>query len=513
MPAPRPARRTVVWGGAIGLGLLIIYVGLTVAAWIYVRHVRHVEGVTYADIALPSRWSHYEVLRGNHHIAVGLNLLAQGKLIPGFQQLRVGLARAPRHREGRLALAEIYAHTGRLDLAQTTLLDGLAFHANDRDFVTATLEFLSAQIQDGKVLALCARLLADPTLDPGIHQLAALRSGQASIFIGNYDQAENTLRQNHLADTPSGQLLMAQIEWESGYQELALIMLRQLAAEFPADEAIYIRLADYLHKTNWDEELSRRAVLNQLAHPDSVRAYLDRLRAIDRRDGPAARQKVVAETFTHFRDNASGLLALADYAATEGDITLAERVAAQFSLHAWPDDRAARLMVIEATLVAGDYAAALTRCQEFMGEPKLDPRHRQIATGLQSIAFYGVGDPVAGYTNLARLMTESDLRVESLSGIAKRLIAMGRAAPAREILAHAVKRDPRNQAALTRLIELDLDQHNLPAVAANLRHLVGMRRPSPDVLRRARIALGSDQCLFLPGRAEVLTLVQNILAR
>lgn len=508
-----PSEKAVIWCTAVCVGLVLLYLGLTTAAWFFVRHVRHIEGVAYADIALPTRWERYKVSRGNHHVASAFKLLAQGKFNAGFQQLRIGLARAPQNRDGRMALAGLYAQTGRVDLAQTTLLDGLGYHANDQDYVTTALDFLSSQAHDRKTLEICSRLMADPLLNPAIHTLAALRSAQASIFMGNYDEAEAMLTQSHLNSDPQGRLLLAQIEWERGYQELALIMLRNLADEFPANEAVYAKLAAYLKESGLDDELGRRAVLNQLAHPDSIRSYIDRFYALARADDPAALPKAVDQAYTTFQDSASALLALADYAATEGEVSLVKRIADRFITNAWADARATQLMVIEATLVMEDYAEALVRSQQLLSEPDLEPRYKQIATGLQALAFYGVGDPVAGYANLSSLMTQSDLRAESLLGIANRLLAMERQAPAREILAHAVKLDPRNQAALTRLLEFDLDHQNIPAVAGNLRALTAMRHPSPVVLKRAQTVLGSDSYLFLPGRAELLTLLQNTLPR
>lgn len=507
------SRRTVTWCAAIGISLVLLYAGLTAAAWVFVRHFRHVEGVAYTDIALPTRWDRYQVIRGNHHIASGLKLLAAGKFAPGFQQLRVGLVRAPRNRDGRMALAGIYAQTGRTDLAQTTLLDGLAYHSNDHDYVATTMEFLSSLAQDRKVLEICAQLIAEDSIAPTIRQQAALHSARASIFLGNYDNAESTLTQNELHTAPQGRLLLTQIEWERGYRELALIMLRSLAAEFPGDESIYGRLANYLDQSGLDDELGRRSLLNQLAHPESVRSYIDRFRALDRVQDPTARDRAIDQAFAHFQDSDAALLALADYAATQGDVSLAQRVAAEFTVKAWPNARAATLMVIEANLVAGNYAQALLLTQDFLGASDIETAYKQIATGLQGIAFYGVGDPIAGYANLSSLMTQANLRVESLLGIANRLLTMQRAGPAREILAHAVKLDAKNQAALTRLIELDLDNRNIPAVAANLPALTSMRRPSPLVLKRAQTMLGSDECLFLNGRSELLALVNNTLVR
>ena len=412
-----------------------------------------------------------------------------------------------------MALAGLYTQAGRLDLAQTTLIDGLAYHANDPDYVIATLEFLSSHAQDRKTLDICARLMADSSASPTIKTLAALHSTQASVFMGNYDAAEITLTQNRLSAFPQGRLILAQIEWERGYHELALNMLRNLSAEFPGDEVIYAKLADYLKQSDLTDELGRRAVLNQLAHPESVRSHIDQFYTLSRDADPAALTKAIDQAFTSFQHSDTALLALADYAATQGNVTLAKRIAHQFTNNSWANARAPQLMVIEASLVTGDYTEVLTRSQELLAEPDLEPRYKQIALGLQAIAFYGTGDPIAGYANLSSLMTQSDLRAESLLGIANRLLAMERNAPAREILAHAVKLDPRNQAVLTRLLEFDLDHRNIPAVAANLRALTAMRRPSPIVLKRAQTMLGADEWLFLPGRSELLALVQHTLPR
>lgn len=495
------------------VGLSLLYIGLTLSAWWFVAQVRHIPEVAYADIALPTRWAHYQTIRGNHHIAMGLELLAQGKAAAGFQHLRIGLARAPSHRTGRLALCALLAQSGRTDLAQTALLDGLAYHRVDPDYVSILLDFLSRQAQDRQVIAICRQLMADQTLDASVRDLAAFRSVQATVFMGDYDEAERLLGQPHLQNAPAGRLLRAQIEWERGYHELALVMLRSLADELPGNESVYGQLAAYLAEAGHDEELRQRAVLNQLSHPDSIRAHLDQLNVLTRAGHARARQKGIEQVLATFQDSATALLILADYAAANGDDTLAGQIADRFTANQWPDAPAARLMAIEAGLVAGHYAEAFTRSEILLADPTLPLHYRAIATGLQGIAHYGLGDPVAGYTNLSVLLNQSELRADSLLGMAQRLLAMNHTAPARELLAHAVKVDPKNQAALTRLIELDLDLADLPTVAINLRTLLTMRRPAPAVLNRAQAMLSSDAWLFLSGRGQLLEDVRVTLTR
>ena len=83
----------------------------------------------------------------------------------------------------------------------------------------------------------------------------------------------------------------------------------------------------------------------------------------------------------------------------------------------------------------------------------------------------------------------------------------------RRVLAQAVATDVRNQTALTRLIEIDLDTGHSDELNANLRRLLAMRRPSPELLLTARAKLAGDRFLFVAGRDELLDSIQAALDR
>lgn len=499
------------WSTVSILALVIVYLSLTISAYWFVRHVRNIEGVTYLDLALPNRWSHYQVARGNHHIATGIKLLQSGKYFEGFQLIRVGLARAPQNQEGRLTLTALYAQSGRPDLAQATLLDGLAYHSSNATYVSTVLEFLSSQSQDRQSLTLCDQLLSNSSTPRNIKEIAAARATLACIFMGNYDRAESYLADNQMPNSRDGRLLKAQIEWERGYHELALVLLRDLHGEFPDAEDIYSKLASYLAEAGNEDELRRLAVLHQLAYPDRPRSHIDQLVAIKTTGDNAALERAESRAFEQFADTPAGLLTLADYAATNGRVALAKRIFQTYRDKNWPDVTAAQLMSIEAQLAAKEYAPALEQCRALLAQTDLAAQYANIATGLQAIAQYGTSDPVAGYASLAVLKNQSGLRAESLLGIANRLQEMNRMTAARDILAQAVKVNPKNQAALTRLIELDLDTDNLTELPASLRTLTGMRKPSPILLKRARSLLSKDTWLFLPQRNELLARLDESL--
>lgn len=98
--------------------------------------------------------------------------------------------------------------------------------------------------------------------------------------------------------------------------------------------------------------------------------------------------------------------------------------------------------------------------------------------------------------------------------MANRFAALGGSGRAWQILARASELDPRNQTALTRLIELQaLELGRLAELASHLRHFVKMRRPSRDILRVVRYKLGSDLWLFSPETPGTLAVVEKALAQ
>jgi hypothetical protein len=81
------------------------------------------------------------------------------------------------------------------------------------------------------------------------------------------------------------------------------------------------------------------------------------------------------------------------------------------------------------------------------------------------------------------------------------------------VLARAVEADPRNQAALTRLVELELELDRLEALAAHARRLMALRRPSADLLRAVHHALGSDRLLFSREARDAYAAVSRALEK
>jgi hypothetical protein len=219
------------------------WLSLSLAAWVYVYSYRGVKAVAYGHIVLPWRWDEYRVLRGAHYIATAKELIETSQWRGAYLNLRVGLQKDPTHREGRLLLAKFYSMLRRFELAEETLVAGLAYHRGDDAYLQSALQFLLQLQSDARVIELATSILADTAASVSHRRIAALYAATAHTYRGSYDRAEDLVFGHQLAETREGRMLSARIEWERGYPELALLKLEQLRVGLPRDDEVAGMLA------------------------------------------------------------------------------------------------------------------------------------------------------------------------------------------------------------------------------------------------------------------------------
>ncbi|MFA6959318.1 MAG: hypothetical protein WC205_01040 [Opitutaceae bacterium] len=462
-------------------------------------------------LLLPSRWDEYQIARGEFLIKNAQDDLKQQKYREAFYGLRLGLIKAPANKEGRLLLAQFYGLWKRPDLARQTLLEGFQHQKNDNDYLKTLFSFLLQQQDDKQVLAYYKELLGNNTAINTRNQLVALAAASSCYFRGNYDEAENILHRYQLESSRDGRLLVARINWDRGTKDQAIDRLRELASELPNDEEIYTQIVTYLREAGRDNEARRESFIRSLSNPRNARARIDQLYAYQKEGDTASVQSNVEEIYNDFAKDSNALLALADFAANSGNPTLARRIydhTKTLNLN-W---EGAALMTVEANIVAKKYQPALEMVRELLKEnPEWAKRYYSVFNGLQAIAQYGLGDAEAAQLFLNNFLSQTNIRADNLIAVSKRLLAVGAKSQARQVLQQAVETDPLNQAALTGLIQLDLELNNTPPLAANVRTLLTMRRPSQDILRTAYRKLGSDLFLFAPDRTALLSDLRNAL--
>ncbi len=504
----------ILWKNFVGLlaaSLVCFYVMLVVGAWAFLNFQRGVTETRFIDLLMPQRWPIQRVRIGDHQIAVARHQLETGEARDAFISLRSGVAKSPANLEGRLLLAKLLVAAHRNDLAEDCLLAGLPFAFRDLAYLRETFGFLLEQQHDDAVRTHARRLLSDPQLSPDAASLVALAAASASYFRGNYDEADDFIESHRLDLTYDGRLLSAQVDWERGYRELALARLRALSDEYPGNDSARAQLANWLRDLGRSDEFRRESLLRQIALPGSPAPRIELLRALRQENSSL----VPAEVDAILRDSSGDeklLLALADFAAETADVDLARRVYERCRTlnRGW---EAAAFLQVEALIAAQRYREALDLTRTLLDANRdWSKRYYALFNSLQAVAYYGLGDASSAQLYLSNFLGQADLRADNLLAVAQRFADVGARPEARETLAHAVMADPLNQAALTRLIQLDLDLNQIDALPPHLRQLLTMRRPSPVVLRAALAKLGSDLFLFSRERDATLAALQGAVA-
>lgn len=476
------------------------------SAWIFLRHIRGVMGVNYVDLLLPPRWPEARRAIGDHYVAEGQSALRRGDYRGAFVQLRAGLARSPLHPRARLDLCALYLANRRPDLAQHLLVERPELFACDAEYLRATLQFLLDFHYDAELAKICDDLLPLETLD---HVLPAYFAAQIAYLRGNYDRAESLLRQHKLTQHPEGLLLLARIESERGFPELALASLEALVNQGASSDECYPLLRDLRQKLGRTQEIERTAALRLAADPLSPLPRLDFLRLHHERGDQTALKKEINSYLTHFGENQTALLFLGDFAANAGLPDLARLIRDRFLRQNWPPEPA-ELMLAEAHLAAGEYQQGLTVLEALARQPGANSRSAApVLDSLRAIALFGLGRADEAQLHLDHLLGQPNLRADNLQAVATRLIGLQKAPQARAILTHAVQIDPLNQAALTQLVELEAAQGHFDTLPAYVHRLLAMRKPSAHVLNQVAGRFGSDLNLLHPEQAPLLAAIRR----
>lgn len=496
---------------AVTVAVTVGYFSLATAAYAYVRHYREVDAIHWADVAFPWRWSQYHHARGEHLVAQAKRMVLERKFREALLFARAGVSRSPANREGRLLLVDLEDAARRPQAARRTLVEGMSHHCGDPRYVQRVLTRLLREQRDNFVLLLHRRY-ATRTPHPEAARLLTLGAAMAHHYRGNYDGAEDLLRQTaQLAASRDGRLLAARIEWDRGHRDLAALLLRKLADDYPHDGETHRDLVNRLRLLGRIDEARRRSIEFQIAHPGLAWPRIDLMNAYVEGREPQRLQREIEAFLVDFAADETAVLALADFAANTGDAALVQRLLAHAVSRKWRRE-AYIFLAIEAQIVAGDFASALAAIRAHRAESAgWDPQHQALGDSLQAVAALGAGDAEVARVHLTYFLSRENLRAENLVAVANRFVALDAPEHALQTLSRALTRDPTNQRVLTRLVELDIVLDRGEELAEHVRQLLKTRRPPADLLRIAQVKLGSDLFVFSPKVALALEEIRRAL--
>lgn len=484
---------------------------LAAATWIYFSQVRGLGSIAYTDVLTPGGWQRIRVEIGNQTIAEADGALRRNEVDSALRLYRIGLAKAPRHAAARVTLAQLYVALRRPDLARDLLSGGLPALAEDPKYLQTSLGFLQEFQFDAELQRLCHQLLSHSAAP--VRRQAALHAAAVAFHRGDFDGAESVLVAHQLTDTPEGALLLARADLERGFPELALARLTPALHDEAAQTAALAFAARIHEQQGRPPDLARNTALRLADDPLSPAPRIAALHQLHAQNRPAELAREIEDYLRLFPHDQSALLALGDFAANTGQPDLARRVQQLFAQHQWSPDAPA-LLYAEACIAAGRYDDGLVELDRCLRDnPTWGTRYGPAFDGLRTVALFGLRRDDDAQLQLEHLLAQPNLRAENLSAVATRLLAFGRSASARNVLARAVAIDTHNQAALATLVRLEAELGQLDTLPAHLRQLLAMRRPSREVLTFVYQRLGSDLNLLHPEQQSLLAELRQRIGR
>jgi len=227
-----------------GLALVLLYVGVVAAGYLWLAQVRKVEHLHLVDVAL------FRVQNIRRAMAVQQFAHAQAEWeAKNYQAAYVAFSTAvrqdPDNVGGRLAAANFFRAVGAANLGQILLEEGLARAPGEQPLIVATFDVLLGGGRDRHALELLRQ-----TYPAGF-------SGQSQLLLETYELSATlnvegpaaarklltryTDLENHLPAAP----MVARVYWESGERLRAITQLAAYVRTPPVPFGDFVRLAGW----------------------------------------------------------------------------------------------------------------------------------------------------------------------------------------------------------------------------------------------------------------------------
>ncbi len=514
---PRGSIRIRIRWGRVAVLLVLLgmvaWVGKSAALLYFFRKVRNFEAVTFKDAVLfPLNRANLRLEQGNYQIEQGRRALEREDFLRAFNLLREGVARAPGNVEGRMLLAQIYA-SWRPDLAADLLLDGIRYGSGNPQYVKTLLMLLLAQKRDTEILELTERLLAQQPPEEVRHLLTVARL-QAAMYNGKYEIARELFDTTDLAQTMDGIILGTQLYMRRGNVEKATEVLNAIIRSHPDAkiDPVFSQLAG-IYKSQGLFDRGRETALELV-----IRNPLDwqpRILLVDMLSSSGLverRDREIEALLQQHRNDEQAMMALAQLAANYGNVRAALRLY-EIALENGYSLSLFSLSLAEALVKGGESQRAIELCNELVRE---DPPWLAAAessfNAIRSLAYYTFGDAELGRLYLRNFLNSPRTSVNQLYQAARSFNDQGLPRQALQILEEAYKREPRNEAVLALMIDVEMATGGYFAIDRHLRELFNLRRPDYQLLESIHQRLQSDRFLFTPDRTGLLERLEAILA-
>lgn len=517
--APNGTVRIRIRWGRIGIFFLFMGVFLwgakSAALFYFFRNIREFDEVSVVDMFLfPFNRATVREQQGEYQIDQAIAALEREDYRRAFSLLREGLARAPRHVEGRLLLARIY-EGWRPDLATEVLKEGLEDGKENPDYLRYYFGLLLANKEDSTILETTDQLM-ETELDAASERILQVSRLQSAMYRGRFDIVREIFETTDLENSLDGVLLGTQLYILTGNPETATEILESVLNTAAASEGnlepIYVQLVRALNERELHDEARETALEMVIRDPLEWRPRLLLVEVLSASGMLERRDREIEDLIQQHRNDEEAMVALARVCGEYGNVQASSRLY-EVALENGYNLGLFTLSLIESYVRDGQNEEAIQLCNELVRE---DPAWLATAdstfNAIRSLAYFRNGNPELGQLYLGNFLGSRQLTPNVMVQAARSFERFGLPAQAQAILERAYQLEPDNQDVLTLLIQVEMQLGVSHSVDEHLRALFELRRPGYDLIGRIHNQLQSDRFLYTENRMGLLRELEAILA-
>lgn len=343
--------------------------------------------------------------------------------------------------------------------------------------------------------------------------LLSVGAVQALILRGRFDEATRKMNEYQLQKTLTGQVLAAQILWESGKRDQALAFLDEVVRVSRGNAQVTLLRAHYLASIG-ENSRAIMGLLQTAISGDNPEIQIRIIALTDAEKNQALRERRIAEYFRRYEDNANAMFQLMQHAADKNDFALVERIYKVAEEKIYESITRFEMIYIE-SLIANNQAKAALDLLERLSRESTGWVEQNSATisCLRTFAYFKNGDESLGRLSLENTLKNRTISVQQLILVGRRLTEMGLLDEGRSAYEAAYLAENYNHKALVALVDYAVEKKDVAVLFRYLPELLDSRRPPRQTLERIQRFLGSDRMIFIAERDAYLKRVSDLLDR
>lgn len=525
-----------------GLLFTIAYCGFAYVRYAIDKYQRGLESTSYWTMLIyplsrEARLEHRKAL-GDMYIDMAKKAKTPGEVIGN---VRAGLMLSPMNPDGRIYYSYLMFYQRMVKEAVKLLAEGMPTALEHREYVVYFVRRCLETAEDDLLIKTVEEQL--PAIDallteidaqlraPGLSQeakatlearkrqtesnkmLLSVGAVQAMILRGRFDEATRKMSEYHLERTLTGQVLAAQILWESGERDKALGFLNEVARASRGNPQVLLLRAHYLSLIG--ENLRAVTGLMQAAvSANNPEIFVRIISLTNPETQKTLREKRIADYIQRYEDNPDAMFLLMQHASDKNDFALVEKLYRIAEKKIYENITRFETVYIEALIVNNRPKDALGLLKRLSEESTGWVEQNSASINcLRTFAYFKNGDESLGQLSLENTLKNRTISVAQMILVGRRLTEMGLLDEGRSAYEAAYLAENYNHKALVALVDYAIEKKDVGVLFRYLPELLDSRRPPRQTLERIQRFLGSDRMIFIKERDEYLKRVSELLER